>query len=128
MSDHRAANRHAPTWRQILNPVWLLSDELRPAGWSWPRWFLRNPASNLFSVVLGICHKSRVVSWARGSGWTYVKGFNWGWSVPVGGCLPRPFVSFRGRWVECMTGWKTSGALTLLDMRRAGSPNAGVTP
>lgn len=130
MSDLRAANRHAPTWRQILNPVWLLSDELRPAGWPWLLWFLRNPAVNLLAVVLGICHREREVVWRRGPGWTYVPvgGLNYGWSRPLGAWLWRPFISYRGTRFEVAAGWKTSGALTLLDVRRANSPNAGPQP
>lgn len=145
--DVRQPNRTAPTWRQIVNPLWLLSDDLRNPAWPrsptvwwlfwwslllripgarWACWFSRNPAANLCAVVLGLCHRRREVVWRSGPGWTFVPvgGINYGWSIPIGGRLPRPFISYRGARFEIASGWKTSGALSLLSVRRANSPNA----
>lgn len=64
---------------------------------------------------------------ARG-GWTYAStGWNYGWTQAVGSPLRLPFVSYRGSRIECMVGWKTSGAFDL-QCRRANSPNATETP
>lgn len=130
LREIRQPNRDAPTWRQIVNPVWLLSDVKRPAGWGWWAHFWRNPAANLLAVVLGLCHREREVVWRRGPGWTYVPvgGLNYGWSRPIGAWFWRPFASYRGTRFEVAIGWKTSGALTLGDVRRANSPNQGPQP
>jgi hypothetical protein len=111
----------------VLNPVWLASDEHRNLTWPWFLWFLINPCANLLSVVLGVSHRTRTVTWARGEGWTYTDGWNWGWTVTLESKLRLPFVSYRGRYVEWSVGWKTSGAVGLT-FRKARAKNTAPTP
>lgn len=111
LSDLRAPNRPVPTFAQRVNPLWWMGDVERPAHQSVLGWFLRNPCCNFLSVVVGIAHRERTVTVARGIGWTFTRGANWGWSVPMGGAIPLPFVSFRAIGLEGMAGWKTSGGL-----------------
>lgn len=123
--------RKPAKWSQIINPLWLMSDDernknytwfgIRPIGWF--RWFLRNPCTNLFTVVLGISHRTRMVYFVKGEGWTYVDGLNYGYSVAAESALKLPFISYRGKRFECMAGWKTSGGVDI-QFRRANSPNA----
>jgi hypothetical protein len=111
--DLRAPNRIAPTSTQRINPLWWLGDAHRPASKGVVGWFFRNPCANLFAVIIGITHRTRLVAYARGDGYTYAEaGWNWGWSVPFRGWLPRPFISWRGERIELAIGWKTSGAFT----------------
>jgi len=108
-SDLRAPNRPAPTLAQRLNPLWWMLDTEKPTNWSTLAWFVRNPFCNFFSVIVGISHKTRLVHVARGTGWTFVGGINYGYSTAIDGWLPRPFVSYRGCGIECCIGWMTSG-------------------
>ena len=111
LTDIRAPNRQAPTWRQMVDPLWWALDAAKPAHYSHAGWFLRNPFCNFLSVVVGVAHRERSVTVLRGVGWTFTDGVNSGWSVPIGGMLPRPFVSFRAFGLEGVLGWKTSGGL-----------------
>ena len=125
--DHRAPNRPSPPVSHVLNPVWLLSDDERNMKWPWWRWFLRNPATNFYAVVLGVADCHRTVYWYR-SPWSYAdSGLNYGYTIIDGGFILLPFVSWRGRWVEGMIGWQTSGFFSA-SLRRANSPNATETP
>lgn len=111
--DHRQPipGRFSPTIAQRRSLRWLAGDDLRnPAVPAW-RWFLINPCCNFLSVVVGISHLARTVNYARGDGWTFVDGFNWGYSVADGCTRKRRFLSYRGRFFECMIGTKTSGAV-----------------
>jgi hypothetical protein len=111
LCDLRAPTRRAPTLAQRLNPLWWACDDEMPAGHSALGWFLRNPCCNLLSTVLGIAHHARIVYVARGAGWTFTDGINYGYSYVVAGWLPLPFASFRALGLEGMIGWKTSGGL-----------------
>jgi hypothetical protein len=127
----------------VLNPVWLLGDTQRNREWPfkwlpqyilWALWFLRNPACNACSVVIGVSHRTRTVAWARGDGHTYVDGWNWGYCKADESKLILPFVSYRSagfkvfdvsfRGLEFMWGWKTSGAFTPGMIRIANAKNA----
>lgn len=129
--DRRAPNRPAPTWRQVLNPIWLASDIERNMAFWWINWFRINPFCNLMSVVLGISHRSRTVYVSAGDGWTYVDGWNRGWIKADESGLVLPFRSYRGRFlwwhIECMAGWHTSGRLGLT-FRTANAQNPGPHP
>ena len=127
MIDRHGPNRRAPTWAQVLNPFWLASDDERNRAWPWLLWFCINPFCNLLSVVLGISHRTRTICVAKGDGWTYTPGWNWGWSMAEESRLRLPFISYRGRWFECMIGWKTSGALGT-SFRKANARNAPPLP
>ena len=125
--DHRGPNRLPPTWRQILNPIWLMSDTERNMAWPWWRWFLRNPFCNFYQVVIGIAHKPRMCAWLR-SPWTFAeKGWNLGYIQADGSWLKLPFISHRGTCVEWCAGWMTAGGFAMT-IRRANSPNATETP
>jgi hypothetical protein len=122
LCDVRHPNRRPPTFLQRINPLWWMGDAHRPASAGRIAWFLRNPFANFFAVIVGVSHRHRVVHYAKGPGWTYsTLGWNWGYTVPITGCMPRPFVSYRGHWVEIAAGWKTSGAFTPLQIRMANS-------
>lgn len=153
--DHRAPNRKPATLHQKINIFWLASDEERNPQWPqitglnwllalpgprWLLWFLRNPFCNLASVVIGICHRDRTVCYARGSGWTFVDGLNYGYSRADGSKIKLPFVSYRGlfgfrvpfspwrfRGFEVKLGWETNGALSTGTLRMANAENAGKT-
>lgn len=125
--DVRSPNRPPPTFLQRINPVWWASDIMRNPNWPWLIWFLRNPMCNFHNVIIGIAHKERTVAYARGVGWTFVDGWNWGYVQATDGWLKRPFISYRGRWIECMIGWKTSGAFGY-SLRRANAANATEHP
>jgi hypothetical protein len=141
LHDLRQPNRDPPTLYQRINPLWWMGDVKRDAQWPqvwWLNWLLgvpgvrlacwtfRNPCANLFAVIIGISHRSRTVHYANGPGWTYSTfGWNWGYSVPHTGIVPRPFVSYRGRWIELAAGWKTSGAFTPMQLRIANSKQPG---
>lgn len=147
MIDRRQPNRIAPKWRQVLDPIWHLSDDQREMAWPlaptawwlcwwrgllmvpgvrWLCWFIRNPACNFFSVIIGIAHRSRTVYVAKGDGWTYTNGLNYGWIKADESNLKLPFFSYRGKYIELMLGWKTSGGFAAFPFRRANSkgPNA----
>jgi hypothetical protein len=112
LCDLRAPNRRAPTPAQRLSPLWWLCDDEMPAGHSTLGWFLRNPCCNFLSCVVGIAHRYRNVYVARGTGWTFCDGINWGYSSPDDSIfMVLPFVSFRSLGMEGMIGWKTSGGL-----------------
>lgn len=131
LCTHRAPQpgRKAPTPLQIVNPIWLLGDVLRPAGWPWWDHFKRNPCANLHNVVLGVAHLEHVTVTTH-SPWTWaVQGWNMGWTVAAGWrvMFPLPFISRRGkRWEWCI-GWKTSGTASIT-YRRANSPNQDERP
>jgi hypothetical protein len=118
--DIRAPNRLPPTLAQRFNPLWWAIDTMKPANASTIGWFIRNPGANFFNVILGLAHQAREVQWKRGEGWTFAaQGWNYGYSRAFGGFMWLPFVSYRGRYVECALGWMTSGTLTLGHVRRA---------
>jgi hypothetical protein len=99
----------------------------RNHNWPWLRWFLRNPFCNFHAVVIGVADCHRTVYWKR-SPWTFAEsGWNYGYTIIDGGWVPLPFVSWRGRWIECGIGWKTSGFWGY-SFRRANSTNASETP
>ena len=112
-SDHRGPieGRVAATSQQRLSLSWLAGDVQRNPAYSAFRWFFTNPFCNYLSVVVGISHLPRTVYYAKGEGWTYVDGLNWGYSIAEGNVQKLRFVSYRGCWLEGMLGWKTSGAL-----------------
>lgn len=126
--DRRQPNRPAPTFLQRINPILWLGDIERNPNWSRWAWFKRNPCANFTMTIIGIAHKERDCYYSR-SPWTYeVNGLNYGFSVPVKfPHIARPFASYRGKYIECAAGWKTSGGFTLT-IRRANSPNAEETP
>jgi hypothetical protein len=124
IGDYRAPNRRAPTTRDRWSLLWWASDDERNPAWSWGRWFLINPFCNFLSCIIGIAHRGRYIYVARGVGWTYTDGLNWGYSVAHDGWLKRPFVSYRGSWVECCAGWKTSGGFGIA-LRKSGARNPG---
>lgn len=127
ITDRRSPNRRCPTLLQAVNPIWWLSDAERNHNWSWIRWFLRNPACNFTMTIIGIADCFRDCHYAK-SPWTYAnKGWNWGYSQPVGSLTVYPFISHRGKSWEWNIGWKTSGGFSLA-FRRAHSPNAEETP
>lgn len=140
----RAPIRQPAQAAQRTDVAWLLGDVEANRRWSWLRWLWRNPATNLMAVVLGVSHRHRLVV-STTSPWTFVPGGGWNWAFTCAdGCLlPRPLISYRGRWplgwinrfvpripaeIEVAIGWKTSGDLTLLTVRRAYSPNAEAEP
>lgn len=148
LCTHRAPQpgRKAPTLLQIANPIWLLGDVNRPAGWTWWDHFKRNPCANLHNVVIGVAHLEHVTVTTH-SPWTWaVQGWNMGWTVAAGWrCVqPLPFISHRGFWgpvlrrcgwmpyvaierMEFCIGWKTSGTASIT-YRRANSPNQDERP
>ncbi|HPS76517.1 MAG TPA: hypothetical protein PLS53_00015 [Thermoanaerobaculaceae bacterium] len=135
-SMHREPLRPVPTWAQRLNPFWWLSDTERNMAWPWLKWFLRNPATNFFSVIMGVAHRARTVHTLKPGEYTLApQGFNIGitvvqkpWWAQVLWPLVYPFLSYRGEKWEWVTGWKTSGTFSLITFRRANAPNAAPLP
>lgn len=111
-----------PRWQQLLNPVWLLSDQERNPRWSWWAWFKRNPCANLFAVGIGVACFRRTV---RGT----MDGQNFpaaGWGCHIvftDEATPRPWIAWRGKHHEFGAGWKTHGGFGI-NWRRANSTNA----
>lgn len=115
--DRRQPNRKPATWLQSINPIWWAGD------------VERNPFCNFTMTIIGIADSERDCYYSR-SPWTYeVSGFNWGYSIPTERFprVPFPFASYRGKYIECAAGWKTSGGFTM-SIRRANSQNAQETP
>jgi hypothetical protein len=127
-SDHRGPNRAPATFLQAINPVWWLGDVERNPNWSRWQWFLRNPLCNFHAVIIGVADCFRTVYWSK-SPWSFAPdgGWNYGYTIIDGGCIPLPFISWRGKRIECMIGWKTSGFFGYA-LRRANSPNATEQP
>jgi hypothetical protein len=135
-STHREPLRSAPTWAELLNPFWWLSDTERNMAWPWWQWFLRNPATNFFSVIVGVAHCYRTVHALRPGEYTLPpRGFNAGITVVdrppwarVLSPVVYPFMAWRGEKYEWIVGWKTSGTFSLITFRRANAPNAAPLP
>lgn len=115
----------APTWRQALNPVWLASDVERYPAVPWFTWFRQNWFANAKNVIVGVAHRPRWWISTMGGENFPVKGWGMAWCI-ADGCLPRPWIAYRGPHHEFGIGWKSHGGFGV-NYRRERSTN-GVHP
>jgi hypothetical protein len=116
-----------PKWYQIINPIWLASDQERNPNWSWWQTFKRNWFANFKDTVIGVAHHKRYfVNTMNGENFP-PKGFGFGWVIADGCWLPRPWICYRGSRWEFGFGWKSHGGFGA-PFRPANTPNAGTVP
>lgn len=112
--DPRLTN--IPFWVKLLPWFWLRNeDDPVPPPWyeqkrhfsdRWMRWQLRNVFHNVGYYILGKADKP---SWRYGIypalDWNPNGGLNFAVSF-LYGCIPAPFISYRGKRVEWYLGWQ----------------------
>ena len=114
-----------------LNPVWWLTNADRPYDPWWkpdsPEWWrkcsfaIRNPGHNLTHYVIGVADRdAHQVGTAAGHVWNPEGGWNFA-VTHAGPLIHLPFVSRRGKYVECYAGWRQAGNFGLA-LRRAKPP------
>jgi hypothetical protein len=103
---HHGTPSPAPTWKQRINPIWLMDDVFRPAGYNYWAWLWRQKLpQNFCAFVIGVQDLGHSFEGSKTSDGIFADGWQFGL---VNGVLP--LISYRGARVECYIGWRPIGA------------------